>query len=309
MKLRTGYLISGIVTGIIILFGFILTLPDGKLHVVFCNVGQGDAAYIRFPDGKDMLIDGGPNNSVLDCLGRHMPFWDRRIDLVALTHPQKDHMQGLISVVDRYSIGYMIRSDVSNSSDGFELLQQSLKKQNIPVRFMVQGNKIQVGTTMLSYIWPSSDQIAKGKRAEQQFADSQKNVSDERVLGAQTGDLNDYSLVQLLQYGSLDVLFTGDADDHVEHYYTGLHIGSRPIEILKVPHHGSKTGMTDAFISWIHPAVAIISVGKNTYGHPSKISLDLLANEHATVYRTDEFGDIEIISDGTTFSISTQNKK
>jgi beta-lactamase superfamily II metal-dependent hydrolase len=128
-------------------------------------------------------------------------------------------------------------------------------------------------------------------------------------LGAQTGDLNDYSLVQLLQYGSFDVLFTGDADDHVEHYYTGMQIGSRPIEILKVPHHGSKTGMMDNFISWVHPNIAIISVGKNTYGHPSKTAIDLLSKELAKVYRTDQSGDIEIISDGSDFIVKTQNNK
>jgi len=289
---------SGIVTGMIILFGFIFTLPDGKLHVVFCNVGQGDAAYIRFPDGRDMLIDGGPNTSVLDCLGRHMPFWDRSIDLVALTHPQKDHMQGLISVVNRYSIGYMIRSEVSNISDGFDLLQKSVKERNIPIRYMVQGNRIQIGNAHMSYLWPSNEQIAKGKQAQQLFADSQKNTSDERVLGAQTGDLNDYSLVQLLQYGSFDVLFTGDADEHVEHYYTGDQIGSRPIEVLKVPHHGSKTGMTESFVSWVQPIVAIISVGKNTYGHPSNGALELLSKKNIHVLRTDKQGDIEVISDG-----------
>ena len=99
-KLRVGYVISGIVTGLILLFSFIATLPDGKLHIVFCDIGQGDAAYVRFPDGRDMLIDGGPNDKVLNCLGKHMPFWDRRINLVVLTHPQKDHMQGLNPVLE-----------------------------------------------------------------------------------------------------------------------------------------------------------------------------------------------------------------
>src|SRR3989344_728069 len=99
-KLRYGYLISGIITGSILIFSFFGSFPDGKLHIVFCDVGQGDAAYVRFPDGQDMVVDGGPNDNVLGCLGKYMPFWDRHIDLVMLSNPQKDHLQGLISVLE-----------------------------------------------------------------------------------------------------------------------------------------------------------------------------------------------------------------
>ncbi len=307
MRLRIGYLISGVMTGCIILFSFIWTLPDGKLHVVFCDVGQGDASYIRFPDGHDMVIDGGPNDSVLQCLGRHMPFWDRHIDIVALTHPQKDHMQGLISILKRYTVGSMLRSDVLSTSDGFSALLESLQVSKTPVRFLSQGSKIHIGDASLTFLWPSEEQIAKGKRAKDTFADSQKTAGDERVLGAQTGDLNDYSLVQLLQYNSFDILFTGDADDHVEGYYTGGSLGIPPLDVLKVPHHGSKTGMTDAFVDWVSPLVSIISVGKNSYGHPSKKAIDSLKQKQSRILRTDQSGDIEIVSDGTHFSVKTQH--
>ena len=91
-KLLRGYVISGIITGCILLVSFLFTLPDGKLHIFFCNVGQGDAVYIRFPDGRDMLVDGGPNDTVLQCLGRHMPFWDREITMVVNSRPQNDHL-------------------------------------------------------------------------------------------------------------------------------------------------------------------------------------------------------------------------
>src|SRR5574341_1833681 len=123
-KLRIGYVISGIATGLVLLFSFIATLPDGKLHLVFCDVGQGDAAYVRFPDGRDMVVDGGPNDKVLGCLGNHMPFWDRHIKIVVMTHPQKDHMQGLISVLDRYRVDYFVRSDVANDTEGYKKLME-----------------------------------------------------------------------------------------------------------------------------------------------------------------------------------------
>ena len=286
MKLRVGYLISGIVTGLIILFSFILTLPDGKLHVVFLQCGPGDAAYIRFPDGRDMVIDGGPDDKIINCLGRHMPFWDRHIDLVALTHPQKDHMQGLISVFARFDVSYFLRSDVQNTTEGYQKLMNMVSQKNVPIKYMAQQDNVDIGSTSLLFVWPSAQQIAKAVEAN--------------VLGASVGELNDYSLVLDLHYGTFDVLMTGDADSHVEPRYTGTKLADSHIEVLKVPHHGSKTGMTEAFVDWVKPELAVISVGKNSYGHPSKEAIDMLQSRGSRVLQTDKEGDIEVVSDGKT---------
>jgi competence protein ComEC len=306
MKLRVGYLLSGITTGFILLCSFIWTLPDGKLHIIFCDVGQGDAAYVRFPDGRDMVVDGGPNDRVMDCLGRHMPFWDRHLDMVVMTHPQKDHMHGLIALMDRFSVGYFLRSDVSNTTEGYQKLVDVVKKNNISVKYLVQGDQITIGSTSLSLLWPSSQQIAEGVRA------SDVAQTGSQVLGAATGDLNDYSLVFTLQYGDFDAVFTGDADSRVEPEYVGLSALKYPVEVLKVPHHGSKTGMTDAFIGWVKPELAVISVGKNSYGHPSKQAVDMLQSVNSQVLRTDQQGDIEVVSDGKQWSVTEDkmiNKK
>lgn len=99
-RLRTGYVISGVLTAVILLFSYFWSLPDGKLHIIFCNVGQGDAAYIRFPDGRDGLIDGGPNDSVLQCLGRHMPFWDRTLDLVILSTRRRITLEAFLQFLN-----------------------------------------------------------------------------------------------------------------------------------------------------------------------------------------------------------------
>ena len=124
-----------------------------------------------------------------------------------------------------------------------------------------------------------------------------------KILGASVGDLNDYSLVFLLRYGSFDAVFTGDADRRVEDNYTGLALPDNSIEVLKVPHHGSRTGMTQEFIHWLRPKLAVISVGKNSYGHPTREALDLLQSIGSIVKRTDIDGDIEIVSDGRGWNI------
>lgn len=293
-KLRYGYLLSGIITGCILLVSFVSSLPDGKLHMFFCNVGQGDAAYIRFPDNRDMLVDGGPNDAVLGCLGRYMPFWDRHIDIVALSHPQKDHMQGLISVVRRYTVGYFVKSDISNTSEGYQELIRAISDRNIPVKSMTRGQTIRVGTTSLSFLWPSTEQIARMNPADANGA----------ILGTSTGaDLNDGSLVFFLRYGSFDALFPGDADVRVESRYAQYPLADRIVEVLKVPHHGAKTGMTKDFVDWVKPEIAVISVGKNTYGHPSRDVIDMLQSIDSTIHRTDQEGDIEVVSDGKNWSV------
>lgn len=284
MKLSIGYLISGITTGIILLVSVLFSLPDGRLHVVFCDVGQGDAAYIRFPDGRDMLIDGGPNNAVLGCLSSHMPFWDRSLDLVVLTHPQKDHLQGLIEVAKRYHIGRFLKSDVANTTEGYAMLTTALSDGNIPVALVAQGETIRLSQSALSVLWPQQG----------------------NVLGATTTNVNDFSVVFHLRYGTFDAVLPGDADTRVEAGYRDTPLAVDGIEVLKVPHHGSKTGMSTAYLDWLNPRLAVISVGKNTYGHPAPEILDMLSQRAIHMLRTDQAGDIEIVADGINWKIISE---
>ncbi len=303
-KLRIGYLIVGITTGLILLLGFFWSLPDGKLHIVFCDVGQGDAAYIRFPDGRDMLVDGGPNDAVLGCLGRHMPFWDRHINIVALTHPQKDHMQGLITVLERYGTDYFVRSDIANTTEGYGQLMDVVKRRMVKQRFVTTGEAIMVGSTTLSVLWPSEDQIANFKRS---LLASQGETLQGSVLGVSSpSNLNDGSVVFLLRYGNFDALFPGDADIRVESGWRNLQLADRTLEVLKYPHHGSKTGMTEEFLEMLQPKLAVISVGKNSYGHPAGSVISALDASRVPVKRTDKEGDIEIVSDGRRWEVDSK---
>ncbi|MBI5613767.1 MBL fold metallo-hydrolase [Candidatus Gottesmanbacteria bacterium] len=307
-KLRYGYVVSGAVIGLVLLVSAVLTLPDGKLHLVFCNVGQGDGAYVRFPDGHDMVVDGGPDASILTCLGRHMPFWDKTIDIVVSTHPQADHMNGLLPIFDRYTVGKVMRSDVDVPTQGYKGLLERIKKKSVPVEYVTTGDQVSVGSTTLSVVWPSEQQMAKAKNSSFVTSLVRNEMSDKNVLGieAPPGDVNDYAVVFRLSYGEFDALFTGDADARVEADYDERVLAERHIEVLKVPHHGSRTGMTDEFLDLVRPDVAIISVGKNNYGHPTAEILSRLAIVKSKVLRTDKDGDIEIVSDGRSFTVSSK---
>ena len=298
-QLRYGYFISGILTGLVVLVQFLGTLTDRNIKIVHCSVGQGDASYVRFPDGRDMVIDGGPNDAVISCLSKYMPFWDRHIDIVLLTHPQKDHMQGLLTVLDRYDVGYLVRSDVVNITEGYEKLESIVDRKKIPVKFVTSGDRITVSNATMTILWPSADQIVRMKPSV-----ASKTSSSGQVLGVpQVGDLNDGSIVFWLQYGTFDEVFAGDADTRVEKEYLGTPLSNDGIEVLKVPHHGSKTGMSESYLLWLKPKLGIISVGKNSYGHPADSILKLLEQAGASIKRTDQAGDVQIVSDGTNWSV------
>lgn len=222
--------------------------------------------------------------------------------MVLMTHPQKDHFFGLISVFQRYAVDYFLRNDVDNTTETYRELQKVVHDKKIPVKFITRGERVTVGPTTLSFIWPSTEQIAKGKAVQR--SDLGQGPTFGNVLGSSVvGDLNDYCLVFELHYGTFDAVFTGDADEHVEPFYIGTKLADGHVEVLKVPHHGSKTGMTQAFVDWIHPQLAVISVGKNTYGHPSEKAINMLQTIGARVMRTDQHGDVEIISDGNTWKV------
>lgn len=252
-------------------------LPDKKLHVVVCDVGQGDAILIS-KGTFQMLIDGGPDASVLNCLSKYMPFYDRRIEIVVLTHPQADHLNGFIDVAKRYNILQFVIGKQTNSTLGFKNLRQEINTKKIPTVDMYAGNNIKINQDLdFSVVWPTR--------------------------GFVTRDLNGYAISGILKYGDFSMMLTGDADSSIElaEMDTGLLM---PVDVLKVPHHGSKNGMLASWLRLISPKVAIISVGKfNNYGHPTPKALNMLAKITDKVYRTDLSGSIEVVSDGVTWEV------
>ena len=224
--------------------------PDGKLHLVFCDVGQGDAALV-IKGSFQMLIDTGPKNGgVVACLGRQIPFWDRRIEVFVNSHPQADHIGALAEVEKRYRIGKKWLAGVA-------------------------GDRIRYGDLDFDILWPA--------------------VSD-RVLGAST-DLNQLSVVVELNYGKFRALFSGDLGTAEEKV---LADSGRltAVDVLKVAHHGSKYSSAAEFLSAVRPKLAVISVGKNNYGHPTAEALARLAEVGARIWRTDKQGELEIVTDG-----------
>src|ERR1035437_4965961 len=133
-------------------------LNDGKLHVIVCDVGQGDGILIRTPDGSDILVDGGPDDSILNCLSSHMPFWDRTIELMVLTHPHTDHAAGLVDVLKRYTVLHFVTENVLGSTATYKRLEAELSAQKLTAKYAFAGDRIDfVDKTQLLTLWPSRE--------------------------------------------------------------------------------------------------------------------------------------------------------
>ena len=289
-KLRYGYLISGIITGCILLVSFITTLPDGKLHLFFCDVGQGDAAYIKFPDGKDMLVDGGPDDKVILCLSRHMPFWDRDLELVILTHPHLDHFMGLFSVFKNYKVISFATENLQNKSVGFNAFTDLVKSQKTKSRFVLAGDRfILKDGVEFEIVGPKEEFL---------------NVTSPQGFIGESGEFA--SVETLIQYGKFSALLTGDSQaSELEEILKQVQYDT-PLSVLQVPHHGSHTGLTAEILNILNPKLAVISVGaKNKYGHPNPETLKILGYKDIKILRTDQDGEVEIISDGKSFKIKS----
>lgn len=263
-----------------------LKFNDGKLHVTICDVGQGDAVYIRTPKGKNILFDAGPDKSVLTCLRKYMPFWERSIDLAILSHPHADHLNGFIDVFEVYNVKQFATEDVANVSDGYHALQEAVAKEKIDWQLLSQGDRIRTSDGLsILVLSPTREYIAK-------TAIDGKYITSQEFA----------SLELLLSYGEFDVLLTGDSQ-HTQLQQAISDGGVLSLEVLQVPHHGSKTGLTEEILAQLRPHVATISVGENTYGHPAPYTLSLLEKKGVKILRTDRQGDLRLISDGKAYSI------
>lgn len=275
---RTKIVLIGLALVIGLIWAAIFSLPDDRLHLVFCDVGEGDAILV-YKGLTQILIDGGPSQEVLNCLSNHLPFWDREIEIVVATHPDADHITGLIDVIERYNVRYFVLNSVGKDTAAYEEFKRAVLEEKASIYFPEEGDKISLETIQLSVLWPKSQ---------------------EKVLGAMTREreVNETSVVFQLSYGNFDVLMPGDISSEIESL-----LDLEDVEVLKVAHHGSKYSTSEEFLKESQPELAIISVGKNPFGHPAKEVLDSLKKLGIKTLRTDEEGEIEIVNDGERWGV------
>jgi len=271
-----------------------LQKPDDNFHLIFCDVGEGDSVLITYQSNQ-ILIDGGPDNSVLNCLSNNVPFWDRKIEVVILTHPDADHYTGFLEVLKRFKVQKFITIPVGKKDDLlFKSLISSLIEQKIDTQFLVQGDKIKIDLIEIDLVWPS-----KAKLLE---LESIKSISEETKNGLflVDGDLvnaNEFSLGIKARFDQFDTVLLGDL--------TGIYAQTliwqnklSQAEVLKASHHGARADNPEELYLAVKPKLVVVSVGENSFGHPSKELLEILNNLGIKMKRTDEDGEVEIISDG-----------
>jgi len=280
-----------------IIIGAVWFTPDQNLHLIACNIGQGDAILIT-QGNNQILIDGGPNESVLSCLSKYVPFWDRTIELVVLTNADADHLTGLIEVINRYEVNQLVTNHLFKDSQRFTTFRQAVIDHQVKVHAPKAGESIQVTGTdpvTMQVLWPT---IALGNQ------DIWLASTNDQVLGANTygSDGNEQSVVLKLTYGDFDALLTGDIGSPTETAL--LESGTlTDIELLKVGHHGSKYSSTVPFLDTIKPEISIISSGKNSYGHPTPEAIEHLTTAGSQIFRTDQDGDVHLVTDGSKYWI------
>jgi competence protein ComEC len=273
----------------IVSWSFVYDLENNRnLEICFFDVGQGDSALIKI-DGKKILIDGGPNNYVVSKLSKKMPFFDKSIDLVILTHPHSDHITGLINVFDKFKVKNFLSTGQIYESKAFNNLEDLTLKEGSKKYIARLGLKISLSDDQyLKVIYP--------------FDSLEGQLLSE-------ADGNDSSTVLQLSSFNDTMLFTGDASYKIESEIVekGIDIQS---DILKVAHHGSKYATTDYFLNSVLPKLAVISVGENNvYNHPAKETLDRLEKYKIKVVRTDKNGDICLTQKKIKqFSLSSQTE-
>lgn len=254
------------------------------LRVDVLDVGQGDSIFIQTPQRRSIIIDGGPGGAVLEKLSARLPFWERSLDAVILTHPDQDHLMGLLSVLQHYKVRYIIWTGIVRSGANYQRwlqLLDSAQHQGSRVVIARAGTRITSSGATLRLVHPFTDLHG------QSFG----------------GDDNDTGVVARLDYGRKSFLFTADVSQAVEQ---ALIDAKAPLaaDVLKVGHHGSKYSSGESFLAAVSPGLAAISVGaKNTYGHPTPEVLQRLQNFGIPMLRTDQHGDIIFATDGRTISV------
>jgi competence protein ComEC len=248
--------------------------------VAFLDVGEGNATLIRTAQGQTILVDGGPSPAALaEGLGRQLPFWQRTVDLVVLSHADEDHLLGLVDLGARYRIGQVMESGRPGGSPGYARWSAQLDAAGVPRGTAIAGQRVPLGEGAWLEV------VTSGGEA-----------------GGQTA-ANPSGVVLRLVVGSVTFFLPGDAEAEVQRW---LLASGRPVAttVLEAPHHGSRAGLDAEFLRRAAPGLAVISVGAdNRFGHPAPETLEMLRG--IPVYRTDVHGTVEVVTDGVEVTVLT----
>ncbi|MHC6178947.1 ComEC/Rec2 family competence protein [Clostridium sp. JNZ X4-2] len=243
-----------------------------QLRVHYIDIGQGDSELVQV-NGKNLLIDAGPNDSKDKLLSYLSGQGIKKLDYVIATHPDEDHIGGMSSVIKKYNINKFYAPKKTSNTRTFESMITALKRKNM---------KINVPT-------PSATELNLGKNTTAEVL-APNNTDYE--------DTNNYSVVLKITYGTTKFLFTGDAENKSEREMIDKNY-DLSADVLKVGHHGSSSSTSDEFLNKVNPKAAVISCGKNNkYGHPTKKTINKLKKKGIQIYRTDVDGSILLTSDG-----------
>lgn len=261
---------------------------DGPvLEVTFLDVGQGDAIFIQTPDGKNLLIDAGPNekkNPVIDWLQKRGV---KKIDQLLVTHSHADHVGLMKKLMLAIPVAQVLSSGSFHTNKMNEAILETMKEKSIPMRKVVGGDQFKIGEKVDVFV------LAPVKS---------------RNLDAENNN-NNNSVVIKLSYGDVDFIFSGDAEKQAEKEILADYKDKLAAEILKVGHHGSETATTEDFFKAISPIVAILSLAENNkFSHPAVSTLDRFEAKKIKVYRTDQSGTIRLETDGKKIRIQTEGR-
>lgn len=274
----------------------VFTHQDQKLRIIACDVGQGDAFLITYKSNQ-ILIDGGPNDRVINCLEKHIPFWDRNIELVILTHPQKDHFTGLIKVFQYYTVDAFLRNPIQISTPEYTLLNNQVQQGGVRELKPEDGLNLRLGLIYLDILWPKPEYIKqKCSLSSEDIKINEESIKAEYSCDSKI-DLNVFSIVILLKYADFEAIFTGDIDPQISDMIAGDYKSHYNFdsEYIKIAHHGSKNGISSNLIKVLKPNIAVISAGKNnSFGHPHKEIIEILSSFAVKILRTDEIGDVVV---------------
>ncbi len=267
--------IAGLVVCLIIGLFLIYQLPHQKMLVSFLNVGQGDSIFIRTPDDYTVLIDGGPSANVLDELGEVVPIYNRTIDLIILSHPHADHVNGLVEVVKRFKVKQVLIVGTPYHNTFYKEFLRVINQNEISLNIARANNDIKVGDYVyIDILWPIKSMV--GKHFE---------------------NVNNASLSLRVLFEGHSVLLTGDAEieEESEIVASGFDLSAN---ILKAGHHGSRTASSEIFLDKVDPETVVIQTGiQNEFGHPHKETLRKLFKREVKVRRNDLEGRVDFIFD------------